>query len=60
VAPDQTAGIFFANRPLPPRDRSIMDIGPTALAELEVAVPADLEGTPLQSAPGESGGDAEE
>jgi predicted AlkP superfamily phosphohydrolase/phosphomutase len=60
VAPDQTAGIFFANRPLPPRYRSIMDIGPTALAELGVPVPTDLEGTPLQSAPAGSGDDAEE
>jgi predicted AlkP superfamily phosphohydrolase/phosphomutase len=49
VAPDQTAGIFFANRPLPMRERSIMDVGPTALKALDVPVPADYEGSPLQS-----------
>jgi predicted AlkP superfamily phosphohydrolase/phosphomutase len=51
VAPDQTAGIFFSNRPLPERLRSIIDVGPTALAELGVAVPDDYEGSPLQAAP---------
>lgn len=49
VAPDITAGIFFSNRPLPERPRSILDIGPTALHALGVEIPAGLEGTPLQT-----------
>jgi predicted AlkP superfamily phosphohydrolase/phosphomutase len=48
VAPDQTAGIFFASRPFPPRKRSIIDIAPTVLRELGVDLPGDQEGTPLQ------------
>jgi len=50
VAPDQTAGIFFASRPLPDRVRSIMDIAPTVIHELGVPDPGDFEGTALQTA----------
>lgn len=48
VAPDQTAGIFFSSRRLPERNRSIIDIAPTVLRELGVAVPDDFEGSALQ------------
>jgi predicted AlkP superfamily phosphohydrolase/phosphomutase len=50
VAPDQTAGIFFSNRKLPERTRSIMDIAPTVLRALGVTDPGDFEGTALQAA----------
>lgn len=49
VAPDITSGIFFSSRRLPERARSIVDIAPTVLRELQVELPADLDGTPLQS-----------
>lgn len=51
VAPEITAGIFFSNRPLPPRPRSIIDIGPTVLEAFGHPVPVEIEGTSLLSVP---------
>jgi predicted AlkP superfamily phosphohydrolase/phosphomutase len=48
VAPEQTAGIFFASREMPSRVRNIVDMAATILHELGVEVPDDLEGPPLQ------------
>lgn len=47
VAPELTAGIFFSNRVLPARPRSILDIGPTVLATFGHPIPPEIEGSSL-------------
>lgn len=47
VAPEITAGIFFSNRALPARPRSILDIGPTVLDTFGHPIPSELEGSSL-------------
>jgi predicted AlkP superfamily phosphohydrolase/phosphomutase len=42
-----TPGVILSSRPLVAGDPAIIDLAPTALALLGVAVPADMEGRPL-------------
>lgn len=47
VSPDISGGIFFSSRPLPLRQRNIVDIAPTVLELFGVDAPDDLEGSSL-------------
>ena len=42
-----SGGVFFANRKIGTDKPHIMDIGPTVLKTLGVALPADVDGKPL-------------
>jgi predicted AlkP superfamily phosphohydrolase/phosphomutase len=47
TATEISGGVFFANRKIATTAPSIMDLGPTILKALGVAVPAGLDGKPL-------------
>jgi len=47
--PRITKGIFFSSRKLPGTDPNIMDVGPTVLRYLGVALPKDFDGKTLQT-----------
>lgn len=49
--PEITKGIFFANRRFDVSDVTILDIYPTALRELGVSLPEDIDGTALTPLP---------
>ncbi|MBA3915373.1 MAG: alkaline phosphatase family protein [Acidobacteriales bacterium] len=47
MAPDAVPGVLFVNRKIAREQASILDLAPTILQHLGVAVPAEMEGVPL-------------